>query len=230
MRAVRKAILISCIGLLVVDLSGCLSWRPLRKVNAKAKKTVVAPAAYSGPRAKIALADFDLKAASATTEMGSNLRQMLAEALGSTNRFILLERRDAQQPPDTTATSTREASLIISVQVTEFEPQVSGGSAGIGGGGGVSSGALGGLLGNNSNKARMALEVRIADAATSEVLAMRVVQGKAADIPSVYLDDGTFGAGLSAYAGTPMEKAMRTCVAEAARFVAEAVPAGYYKY
>ena len=38
------------------------------------------------------------------------------------------------------------------------------------------------------------------------------------------------GAGLGAYANTPMEKAIRICIIEAVRYISQTIPASYYKY
>jgi len=56
----------------------------------------------------------------------------------------------------------------------------------------------------------MALDIRIVDASTSEVLAATRVQGEASDVSGGFMA-GFFGswglgAGLSGYANTPMEK------------------------
>jgi curli biogenesis system outer membrane secretion channel CsgG len=38
------------------------------------------------------------------------------------------------------------------------------------------------------------------------------------------------GVGLSGYANTPMEKAIRICIIEAVRYISQTIPANYYKY
>jgi curli biogenesis system outer membrane secretion channel CsgG len=128
----------------------------------------------------------------------------------------------------------KTADLIVTAAVTEFEPQASGGAAGIGGGGGVGSGVLGGLLGAALNKAHMALDIRIVDTSTSEVLAATRVQGQASDVAGGFMagffGGWALGGGLSAYANTPMEKAIRICIIEAVRYISQTIPANYYKY
>jgi curli biogenesis system outer membrane secretion channel CsgG len=124
--------------------------------------------------------------------------------------------------------------LIVTAALTEFEPQASGGKAGIGGGGGVASGVLGGLLGAALNKAHMALDIRIIDTSSSEVVAATRVQGQASDVAggfmAGFMGNWALGGGLSAYANTPMEKAIRVCIIEAVRYISATTPAGYYKY
>ncbi|MDD2703666.1 MAG: CsgG/HfaB family protein, partial [Candidatus Omnitrophica bacterium] len=106
--------------------------------------------------------------------------------------------------------------------------------AGIGGGGGVASGILGGLLGAALNKAHMALDIRIIDTSTSEVVAATRVQGQASDVAggfmSGFMGRWALGGGLSAYANTPMEKAIRVCIIEAVRYISQTAPMSYFKY
>ena len=84
------------------------------------------------------------------------------------------------------------------------------------------------------NKAHMALDIRIVDTSTSEVLAATRVQGQATDVAGGvglgFLGGWALGGGLSGYANTPMEKAIRTCIVEAVNYISQSVPANYYKY
>ncbi len=214
-----KKILCFMVSLLAISLVGCASHSV--QVEKGAGNTYLTT--YSGPKARIAAADFDVKAAKAGGEVGGALREILITLLTNSNRFSVVERQ-----------TLGAADLIITAAVTEFEPQASGGKAGVGGGGGVGSGALGGLLGASLNKAHMALDIRIVDASTSEVLATSRVQGEASDISSTQ-GAGLLGiwelkGGLSAYANTPMEKAIRVCIIEGVRYISQAIPSNYYKY
>jgi curli biogenesis system outer membrane secretion channel CsgG len=231
----KKASALISAGLLIVNLTGCASLRP----SAAEQEAVKVPAAllsYSGLKAKIAVADCDVQAAKATREIGSGLRQMFITVLTDSNRFIINEQPAVSGKPrdEKSPASDSGADLIIAIAVNEFEPQVSGGSSGMGGGGGVGSGVLGGLLGTNLNKAHMALDVRIITVSNSEVLASTRVQGQASDV-SAGQRSGESGSwalskGLSAYADTPMEKAVRATIIEAVRYISQAIPASYYKY
>jgi curli biogenesis system outer membrane secretion channel CsgG len=206
--------------LVAISFTGCATVKRALPLNRSKVRTVFTT--YSGLKAKITLADFDVKATKATGEVCSALREILLTALINSNRFNVVARQQAG------------ADLLISVVVTDFEPQTSGGRGGLGGGGGVGSGRFGGLLGTTLNKAHMALEIRIVNASTSELVAAGSVQGQASDLP-VALKNGALGdlsslGGLSAYANTPMEKAIRVCITEAARFISGNIPANYYKY
>lgn len=233
----------------ISGLAGCASMtQPTASVDNNAGAAPLPP--YSGPKARVAVADFDVKAAKATGEIGSGLREMLVTALINSNRFSVVERQvlnAIMQEQELSASGAAQqgaggpqrgkiktADIIITAAVTEFEPQASGGSAGIGGGGGVASGVLGGLLGASMNKAHMALDIRVVDTSTSEVLAATRVQGQASDIAGGFMmgfmGNWALGGGLSAYANTPMEKAIRVCIIEAVRYVSQVIPANYYKY
>jgi curli biogenesis system outer membrane secretion channel CsgG len=245
----KKFLLFISCGLLAVSLAGCASlMQPTAQVDNNAGAAALPP--YSGPKARIAVADFDVKAAKATGEIGSGLREMLITALINSSRFSVLERQAlnaVMQEQELSSSGAAQqgmggpqrgkiktADLIVTAAVTEFEPQASGGRAGIGGGGGVGSGLLGGLLGAALNKAHMALDIRIVDTSTSEVLAATRVQGQASDVAGGFMmgfmGNWALGGGLSAYANTPMEKAIRVCIIEAVRYISQVIPANYYKY
>ena len=245
-----KKVLSALICLVFISgLAGCASMmQPTASVDNNAGAAPLPP--YSGPKARVAIADFDVKAAKATGEIGGGLREMLVTALINSNRFLVVERQvlnAIMQEQELSASGAAQqgaggpqrgriktADIIVTAAVTEFEPQASGGSAGIGGGGSVASGVLGGLLGASMNKAHMALDIRVVDTSTSEVLAATRVQGQASDVAGGFMmgfmGNWALGGGLSAYANTPMEKAIRVCIIEAVRYILQVIPANYYKY
>ncbi|MDD5595222.1 MAG: CsgG/HfaB family protein [Candidatus Omnitrophica bacterium] len=221
----RKVLLICGFFCLAFSIIGCALISP-RSQTSEAGLGIIALPPYSGAKVKVVVADFDLKAAKASAEAGAGLREMLASALSNSNRFLVIDRQK------TGTTMNKVSDIIIATSVTEFEPQSSGGSAGIGSGGGAASGTLGGLLGVSVNKAHLALDVRIIDAATSQIFAATRVQGQAADSVSGSSAAGSLGLGdgLTAYTNTPMEKAIRVCIAEAVRFISLGTPGKYYRY
>lgn len=246
----KRYFLFGCACVAAAVLGGCATLeqmtQPTAQVDNNAGAQPMPP--YSGPRARIAVADFDVKAAKAYGEVGSGLREMLVTALVNSNRFRVVERQvldhvmqeqelaasGAAQPGGAQRGQIRTADIIVTAAVTEFEPQASGGAGGIGGGGGVGSGVLGALLGGSLNKAHMALDLRIIDTSTSEVLAATRVQGQASDVSgglmAGFFGGWALGGGLTMYANTPMEKAIRICIIEAVRYVSQTIPADYYKY
>jgi curli biogenesis system outer membrane secretion channel CsgG len=245
----KRLLLVMGYSLLLISIAGCASMtQPTAQVDNDAGALPLPP--YSGPKARVAVADFDVKAAKATGEIGTGLREMLITALVNSSRFSVLERQQlgaVMQEQELSASGAAQqgaggpqrgkiktADIIITAAVTEFEPAASGGAAGIGGGGGVASGVLGGLLGAAMNKSHMAMDIRIVDTSTSEVLASTRVQGQASDVAGGFMmgfmGSWTLGGGLGAYANTPMEKAIRICIIEAVRYIAQTIPANYFKY
>lgn len=218
--AIKKGLVLLFVFLLILGSQGCASfWHFASRPGRGAGAAPLPP--YSGPKAHVAVTDFEVRATKATSEAGLGLRDMLVFALTGSRRFNVVERQ------------ALNTGLVITVAVTEFEPQASGGRAGLGGGGGSGSNMFGGLLGGAVNKAHVALDIRITDASTSAVLGAKTVQGQASDA-SIGLMERFFGGwalaqGLSAYANTPMDKAIRICIVEAVRYVSEAVPENYYK-
>jgi len=205
---------------------------------------------YSGPKATVAVANFDVKAVKAYGEIGTGLREMLVTALINSNRFRVMERQalDAVMQEQQLAASgaaapgqlgaqrgqIRTADIVITAAVTEFEPESSGGAAGLGGGGRVGGGFIGLMIGGSVNKAHMALDLRVIDTSTSEVLASTRVQGQATDATGGLLGgiigSTPLGAGLGGYSNTSMEKAIRVCIIEAVKYIAQTTPAVYFKH
>jgi len=220
--------------------------QPTAQVDNNAGTVAMPP--YNGPKARIAVSDFDVKAAKAGGEIGTGLREMLISALMNSNRFRVVERQvlnalmqeqelaasGAAQAGGVQRGQIKTADLMVTAAVTEFEPNATGGGAGLGGGGKVGHGILGAVLGGSMNKAHMALDIRILDTSTSEILAATRVQGQATDmqggIMAGFLGSWGLGAGLSGYANTPMEKAIRVCILEAVKYISQQVPANYFKY
>ncbi len=139
------------------------------------------------------------------------------------------------------------AELLVIGAVTEFEPGESGAKAtfgaGLGGaadrlaGGKSGKGeAIGGLMDSIMGAVKtshVAIDLRIIDARTSRVVGATSVEGKATDFDLGGLGRlaGTnLGVGLSAYARTPMEKAIRLAIQDAVRFVTSKTPPDYYRY
>jgi curli biogenesis system outer membrane secretion channel CsgG len=186
-----------------VCISGCVSagGKPaLSFVLGKAAALEALPP-YSGSKAKLAIADFDIKSSSkVTTESAQSLKAVLAGALESSNRFIVAEAGE---------------DIIIAAEILEFEQLASGGNSGVGGGGGAGRGAFGGLLSNTVNKARVILNIRIVNAADSRPLSSKKVQGQVSQFADSAL---------------AMDRAVKLCVIEALRYVAEAIPQSYYKF
>ncbi len=204
-------------ALMLLSVTGCFSIKPHAQLD---KSLTGQPLGrYVGPKAKIAVSDFELKTSGVNAEIGLALKDAFISSLNNTHRFSIV--------------SQLEADLIISVQVNDFVPESSGGKSGVGGGGSSSSSFMGGLSGPPLSKANMQLGLRIIDRARSSVISSRDIQSRAAQSPGkkIKVPRGmVFKAALSAYAGKPMGKVIYDCLIEATRYVAQNVPLEYYKY
>jgi curli biogenesis system outer membrane secretion channel CsgG len=227
---------------------GCTAINNAMEPTAHEESTAAPEVAnYNGPKARIAVQRFDVRAAKANGEIGDGLRDMLATALVQSNHFSVVERQELSslmQEQELSASgaiekSTRAkrgalkgADLIITGAVTEFEGHASGGGGGLLGG--MIGGVVGGL-GAAMNKAHIGVDLRIVDTSTGEVIAAKKIVGEANDASLGTLlggfGGGYFGgAGLGMYKNTPMEKAVRICIDEAVKYLIAAIPQQYYKY
>ena len=115
--------------------------------------------------------------------------------------------------------------------VTGWEPGSSGGGGGMLG----QASALFGAVQGAYKKSMMAMDIRIVDTHTPEVVAATRVEGVAKDVNlgaalAGFGGSGGMGGALGGYAKTPMEKAIRTCLYNATKFIAENTPQEYMKY
>jgi curli biogenesis system outer membrane secretion channel CsgG len=235
MKSHRKYFTVLFVVAFTFILAGCAALKKITPVGGKRFTAGMPLASYSGPRARLRIADFKVKATNKITpQVVTGLKEMLIFALINSNRFSVVELpanigRQQQKHP-----LANQTELILSVSVTAFEPQTSGGVAGVGGAGGLGSGILGGLMGASLNKAYIAMDIQVTDVRNAKVLLASHVDGQASDttgsLMGGFFTEGHLGSGLAAYANTPMEKAIRICIIEAVRYISKNLPEGYYKY
>jgi curli biogenesis system outer membrane secretion channel CsgG len=180
----------------------------------------------------------------------TGLRDMLTTAMVQTNRYRVLERQNLGSLQQEMALGSsgytdqsgikkgaiKGADLLVMGAVTGWEPGTSGGGGGLGGGGmlGKATAIFGAAKGAYS-KSSMAMDIRIVDTATSEVLAATRVEGVAKDVNlggflGTLGGSGAMAGGLGGYAKTPMEKAIRTCLYNATRYITDNTPQQYMKH
>jgi curli biogenesis system outer membrane secretion channel CsgG len=202
---------------------------------------------YSGSKASTAVAKFEWKTGYDYHHgEPTGLRDMMSTVLVQSKRFRVLERQEFNSIKDEIGLSeegytekqtakkrgkVKGADLLIVAAITGWDPGTSGTSGGIGIGGWR---GLGGILGG-IKKSSMAMDIRIIDTETSEVLAATRVEGEATDFNLGGFGGGIIGTvglagGLSTYSKTPMEKAIRVCIYEAVKYIAENTPREYFKY
>lgn len=193
--------------LLVISTLGCIS-------AGKPKTAVKAGGAgYAGIKTKIGVSDFEIQAAQIDPNVEFGLREMFGSCLESTGRFVIVDPAGAD--------------VLVKVSLAAFDPRVSGGSAGLGGGGGMGNGFFGGLLGVSVSKAYIALDIRLIKAGTSNLIASKRIEGFASDVAGKPMSNINLARGLAAYANTPMEKAIRISVDEAVRYITQVLQEGH---
>lgn len=193
-----------------------------------------------GPKARVAVSQFVIRAGKGYETVGEGMSDMLAAALLQSNRYIVLERRalsnvraeqdlGASGPirPETAARigHIEGAELLVMGTITEFEPGAAASSRGS---------IMGGILGmfsGSTQTSHIAIDLRIVDARSSRVVAATSVQAKATDSAGPGGRAGPeLSGGLSGYARTPMEKAIRVAIQEGVTFIASKTPAQYSRY
>jgi len=174
------------------------------------------------------------------------LKDMLTTAMVQSKRFRVLERQnidslkseiDLQEDGYTDDTGVQRGDfkgvdLVVMAAVTGWDPGTSGTKGSIAGLLGKSASALIGAANAGYKTSSMAMDIRIVDSRTSEILAATSVETTAKDVNiggalGVLTGGSGLGGGLSTYANTPMEKAIRSTIMEATKFIAENVPQEY---
>ncbi len=204
---------------------------------------------YMGPKARIAVTRFVDKSAKGpgSGQIGDGMAEMLANALFSTNRYIVLERQSlgdvvAEQDfgasgrvrPETAARvgEIEGADILVEGTITEFEPGTSATSPNVQTtlpGKYAATGATAGVSGTIKTS-HLALIVKMIDARTGRRLASQHVEAKATDLGAAgSLGVGQLSGGLSAYANTSMEKAIRMSINKAVKAIVAKTPANYYR-
>jgi len=207
---------------------------------------------YDGPKARLAVGEFQDKTAKGGwsggwlgmfglrfKQIGDGMRDMLTTSLFNTNRYIVLEREHlgAVMKEQDLATSGRikkgteaptgeiyGADLIITAAVTEFE----GAAKGVGGGTKV----LGIRVGGGVKRAHIAIDIRVIDAKTSQIVAATTVEGKASSFALGGFTNvgGSLPVALGGFSKTPTEKAIRVCIQRAVEFLVTKTPVEYYRH
>jgi len=250
-RAAAFGILVAAIGLMGCDellnpqpqITGGGNTGTMDQIQAEA---------YNGPKARIAVLDFENKAGASYGALGNGMSDMLATELLNTNRYIVLERQKLAgvlaeqdlarmgriQPGTGAATGQVEgAELLVTGAITAFEPDYQGGGIGIGGGSISRHGRHGdfGGIGLGVKQSYVALDLRVIDTRTSRIVAATTVTGKTSDF-GIGVGGGGWGrhsmmgGSLGVFKNTPMEKAVRQCLAAAIAFVVSRTPANYYHF
>jgi curli biogenesis system outer membrane secretion channel CsgG len=256
-RWTRNAWLVA--GLVVLTFAGYGFLGMERVTQPKAREKPQKQQVAYGGKARIAVANFkwgvghgssmttvtDSEGRTTTVEhqdYATGLRDMLVDALMESGRYEVLERGEMapikQEVGLTEGGWTGKsgkrrgnivgADLLVTATVTGWEPNISG----IGGNVRVPFGPFGSSqVGVGLRNSSMAMVIRIFDTSTSRVLASKTIDGQAKDFGfstggSTYPMSG----GLGAFSRTPMEKAIRVCIAKGVEAISQATPKEYCKY
>lgn len=199
---------------------------------------------YEGPKARIAVAKFDVKAPRATWEMGNGLRDMLVDALFKTGKFIVIEKdaiKDLEEEFKFSETGWTKkelekgtfevADIIVVGAITAFEPH----AEGTGGGGFVIPTPFGVGIAVKKEEAYIQAVIRLVDVRTRRIINSTTVEGKAskskvgvaggAGIGGVIL-----GGGFEKYKNTPTGEAVMIMLNNAVNEISRLVPESYYRY
>ncbi len=203
---------------------------------------------YEGPKARIAVASFECKAAKCYGQIGEGVRDMLVDALFRSGKFIVLERGEGlsaireelnlaesglvQKNKAPEKGKLEGADILVVGSIIAFEPNAGGLKGGVGGLlknvpiiGGVTAGL---------KEAYIAANIRLIDVRTGRVINSTIVEGKASSFKIGGFGAGILGiplaGGLSKYKNTPMEKAVMVMLDNAVKKISELVPENYYRY
>ena len=190
---------------------------------------VFASNAFSGEKPRIGVLRFtnDTRAGWWSSSTGTDLQDMLAAELASTKAFQVLERKEINAvlgEQDLGASgriskSTKAkigkikgAQYLVAGTVSAFEED----TKDTGGGFGIKGFTIGG----KSAKAYMAVDLKVIDATTGEIIDARTVEGTSSSgglSLGGYIGD--FSGGLSQYEKTPTGKAIRACIIEISEYL-----------
>ena len=207
---------------------------------------------YDGPKARLAVSEFVDKTAKGGgqtgwlsmfgvnfKEIGDGMGDMLTTALFNTNRFIVLEREKLEavlKEQDLGATGRVKkgteapigeiygAELLVTAAVTEFE----GSAKGVGGGTRV----LGVTVAGGMKKAHLAIDLRIIDTKTSQIVGATAVVGNATSFGGGGATNigGVLPVALGGFSKTPTEQAIRVCIQKAVEYIVSQTPTEYYRH
>jgi curli biogenesis system outer membrane secretion channel CsgG len=201
--------------------------------NRPKKKTApdVVYAPYTGPKKRVAVTKFDnkVKGTYGSWNIGEGMAEQLTTALIKTGRFVVVERQALQdvlgeQELGQTGVVKKEtaakvgqvlgAQIIVRGVVSEFEQAESGGGGGIG---------IGGFrIGGKSSNAHVAVDIRLIDATSGQVLTSHNAVGKAESSGlAVGVSRGNLDFGADSFKNAPIGQATRQAIEDAVKFIVD---------
>jgi len=202
---------------------------------------------YQGNKARITVGTFKSKASDCDYGVAAAIGEMLSTALVNTDKFVVLasheevaelaeeiefaqsEYAEAGQGPGKGLMES--ADLLVTGAITSFEPNASGGGGMLGG---LKKKAFG-SVGVSSNKAKIAIELKLIDIRTRRIIKSKTIKAESsqwsADMTGGgWSEDISMDGALGVYSNEPMEEAIRAVLAKAVERIAKEVPKEYYRY
>jgi len=202
---------------------------------------------YQGNKARITVGTFKSKASDCDYGVAAAIGEMLSTALVNTDKFVVLasheevaelaeeiefaqsEYAEAGQGPDKGLMES--ADLLVTGAITSFEPNASGGGGMLGG---LKKKAFG-SVGVSSNKAKIAMELKLIDIRTRRIIKSKTIKAESkqwsADMTGGgWTEDISMDGALGVYSNEPMEEAIRAVLAKAVERISKEVPKEYYRY
>lgn len=242
--------------LIILILWGCV---PQASIQGKQGTPVQAKflEPYNGPKARIAVARFDVKAAKIPKAIGNGISDMLATALVNSNRFVVLERdilnevikeqnlgASGRMGPNTAPHigHIEGAELLVTGSITEYEPnRFSFGGVALG----IITGATSVVV-NQKNKraplgavmytdAIVGADIRVIDTRTSRVLLSASIKADAKDFGGGIISVVGGGKtavplGFGGFQHTGIKLAIRALINKAVAYISQNTPSNFYHY
>jgi curli biogenesis system outer membrane secretion channel CsgG len=203
------------------------------RANTVARTEPSPPPRTKGPKKRLAVLDFDNKVVNRWWDRSANIEERLTEMviteLVNTEMFIIVEREAIQkvireqdfghsgrvrEGTEAKIGNILGAQVLVKGAVTEFSQKDSGGGGGI---------KLKGIaLGGKSSTGHVAIDIRLIDSATSQILQSHRAEGKIKDkgiIAAGAMKGVAFGGG--SFKKTSLGKATREAVKKAGMYITE---------
>lgn len=195
----------------------------------------------AGPKRTVSVGKFDaigaFTAKYGNWDIGGGLSAMMTTALVESERFVVMERAQLQQVLAeqelkgnklTSQTSGPELGQLTGVQfliygaVTEFGTDDSGGGLSLGGSGGPIGGLLSGALSHQSSSGSVAMDIRLVDTTTGQVVqthkVSETIESSGFDLSVGYQG---MNMGGNQFKKTPLGQAVRKAITRAVQLIAK---------
>lgn len=201
--------------------------------SATVVQTVPTLPAYTGPKANLVVAQFDCQAASCGSyrgTVGGGISDALLTALVQSGRYSVFESAEtvglleAELAVTGSDPAFAKADLAVIGTITDFNPKASGIASGL-----TVPVPFLGNVGGGTSKSTAAMDLRVVDVRTRQIIAVTKVKGEASgfDANAQGYFRG-FGGDLGGYSNTSMETAVATMIDAAVLDLIGKIPADYY--